>query len=143
MTQLTVTFNKEPAISGGSMCSLRPRRSAVHRLPSFQQSTISGFPVSQCRRDSDARLKIEGERRLVLKLNVHSVIIRGDRQFNIGNDLASGLREPVVAGNFILSQLRPPVVRLVRAAFVRKHECGPLPFIAGVGAFSSGEFKLG
>ena len=79
----------------------------MHWLPSFKHSVVSSFPVSQYRHCSEARLKIEGKRCFVLKLNVHSVILRRDRQFYVGNDLAFSLREPENAGNFMVRQFEP------------------------------------
>jgi hypothetical protein len=71
----------------------------------FQQFVISGFPVSQYRCDLEARLDGEGERGFVLKPNVYGAIIRGKRQFHVGNDLAFGLweRENAPVGNFLSS----------------------------------------
>jgi hypothetical protein len=79
----------------------------------------------------EVRLKIEGERCFLLKADVHNAIFRGEGQFYIGNDLAFDLREPenfsssAGTGSFIGSQLRPPVVRLVRAAFVLQARTRP------------------
>lgn len=89
----------------------------MNRFPSLKQFVVSGFPVSQYRRDLEARLNGEGERCLVLKPDVYAVILRREGQFHVGNDLAFDLREPensplgnflssAGAGNFMVSQLR-------------------------------------
>ena len=89
---------------------------AENGFPSFERFVISGFPVGQYRRYLEARLKIEGERGLILKPNVYGVILRGKGQFHVGNDLTLGLREPenapgrdflsrTGAGNFVGSHV--------------------------------------
>jgi hypothetical protein len=110
---------------------------AENRFPSFDLSVISGFPVGQHRRDLEARMNTESESRLVLKTNVNGGIFRIKRQFHFSDDLAFDLREPenfpysAGAGNFMVSHVASCTGDLVRAAFVRKHECGPLPLYLG------------
>ena len=122
---------------------------AEHRPPLFQQFVVSCLPVSQYRSDLETRLDGEGERGFVLKPNVYSAILRGKRQFHVSNDLAFGLWEAenfpysAGAGNFMVSHVASCVGDLVRAVFVRKHECGPLTFVARIVAFLSSKFKLG
>ena len=122
---------------------------AENRLPLLEQSVISGFPVGQYGRDPEARLNGKCERGLILKPDVNGAIVRGERQFHICNDLAFDLRETenfpysTGAGNFMVSHVASCLGDLVRAVFVRKHECGPLTFVARIWAFLSSKFKLG
>jgi hypothetical protein len=127
---------------------------AENRLPSFQQFVISGLPVSQYRRDLEARLNREGERSFVLKPDVYAVILRREGQFHLGNDLAFDLREvenaPVGnflsltgAGNFMVSHVASHTGDLVRAAFVFTHGCGSLPLYLGCHGTHGMKSKLG
>ena len=124
--------NKKPAIASGFIPS-RSRSSAVNGLPSLERFVISGFPVSQYRGDLKTWLKIERERCFVLETDVYSAIIRGERQFHVGNDLAFDLREvenfpySAGAGSFIGSHVASRKGDLVRAVFVLQHGCGSLP----------------
>jgi hypothetical protein len=65
----------------------------VNRSPTLERLVVSGFPVSQHRRDLEARLDGEGERGLVLEPNVNGAIIRAEGEFHVGNDLAFDLWE--------------------------------------------------
>jgi hypothetical protein len=120
----------------GAQSAMQSIATFDNRFPSLEWFVISSFPVSQYRRDLEARLNGEGKRCLVLETDVNGAVFRGEGEFHIGNDLALGLWEPenapignflssAGAGNFMSSQLRPPVVRLVRAAFVVAHGRGP------------------
>jgi hypothetical protein len=94
-------------VHSGTACGLDVKRS-----PTFKRFVVSGFPVRQYRRDPEARLKIERERRFVLKPDVNGAVLRGQREFHVCNDLAFDLRElenfpsSTGTGSFIVSQGR-------------------------------------
>ena len=127
---------------------------AVNRFPSFEQFVVSGFPVSQYRNDLEARLKIEGERGLVLETDVNGAIIRGHGQFHVGHDLAFSLREvenaPVGnflystgAGNFIDSHDRLVVGDFGQGRVRSEHRARPVTLISRLQCDSRTKSKLG
>src|SRR5438270_11631495 len=89
--------NYKARLSAGSGLMLEKfsdaRRSAVNRSPAFEGFVISGFPVCEFGINHDARLKIEAERGLILKLDFNEAVVGRNGQFHFGNDLALRLRE--------------------------------------------------
>jgi hypothetical protein len=127
---------------------------AENRPPLFQQFVISSFPVSQCRRDLETRLKIEGERCFVLKPDVYGAIIRGKGQFHVCNDLAFGLREsknsPIGnflsstgAGNFIVSHVASHTGDFGQGCVRSEHRMRPVTLISRLQRDSRTKSKLG
>jgi hypothetical protein len=107
----------------------------VQRPPPLERFIVTRLPADGLRHDLQARLKVERERSLVLKDYFDNVVIRSDRQFHFGNNLAlclGKLEDPLVrffssarTFSLVCSHVASHTGDLVRAASVLRHRRSP------------------